>query len=215
MFISKSKQELNALVAFCEQESIDLTAHSFLNFSPLQFQVPENIECVFFSSPRAVRFFLAETKLKSSTLIAVAGKSTAKSIEELGYHVSFIPSESGKIQASTVEFKNWLGNRKVIFPTSTISNKSYSRNLNPEQFKLLEVYITKLVPKQIAPADILVFTSPSNVDGYFIKNKITHDCKVIAWGESTDKRLKHIFSGDILMLPESTEKELIKILKTI
>ena len=38
--------------------------------------------------------------------------------------------------------------------------------------------------------DLLVFTSPSNVDAYFEKNKISLEQKVIAMGDATANALK-------------------------
>lgn len=212
LFISKSKQELNDLVSYCELSHIELTSHSFLSFKAIPFQLDDSVDCVFFSSPRAVNFYLASAPLKPETLIAVAGQSTAKSLEQLGYHVHFIPSESGKVEAASLEFSNWLGSKSVLFPISSRSNKSYSQFIHSSQIRLIEVYETIIEAKKIPLVDCFVFTSPSNVKGFFMENELPKNARVIAWGESTLKSLNNFHKGEILTLNESSENELIRVL---
>jgi uroporphyrinogen-III synthase len=55
----------------------------------------------------------------------------------------------------------------------------------------LEVYATLKHSIEIsAEHEILVFTSPSNVEAFFEKNKILPHQKIVAMGESTGKALE-------------------------
>lgn len=212
LFISKPIEDLSVLDSFCKQANISLISTSFLSFKGIPFHLTEYVDCIFFSSPRAVDFYFASATLKPETLIAVAGKTTANLLKELGYQVSFIPSESGKVEAASLEFSNWLGSKSVLFPVSSRSNKSYSQFINLVQVKFIEVYETIILSKKIPMAECYVFTSPSNVKGFFIENKLPENAKLIAWGESTLKSLSNFHKGEIHTLNESSENELIRVL---
>ena len=42
---------------------------------------------------------------------------------------------------------------------------------------------------KIAPCDIYIFTSPSNVAGFLMENEVPTQAKIIAWGASTQEAL--------------------------
>ena len=53
-------------------------------------------------------------------------------------------------------------------------------------------------------ADVLIFTSPSNVDAYFAENLLDPDQKVIAIGNSTGKKFEEM--GVSFTLPFSPDE---------
>ena len=58
---------------------------------------------------------------------------------------------------------------------------------------------------QLPEADILVFTSPSNVESFFKHTKIKNTQKVVAIGTSTQKKLKE-FGIENSLLPASFDE---------
>ena len=213
IFISKSKNELVLLPDFCEENNLELTTHSFLTFEGIDFNIEKSFDVVFFASPRAVNFFLKKFNL-TNELIAVAGESTKKHVEDLGYKVGFYSKNSGDIQNSSMEFANWIQEKNVLFPTSTISKKSYTQYLRKDQHTIESIYKTHISTEKIGKFNLYVFTSPSNVIGFFNSNIIEQTSKIIAWGETTLKELeKHIDSKNILTLTDSSEKALIEQIK--
>lgn len=189
LFISKELSEAAQLEKFCKQHSIELSAHSLISFEPVHFTYSCDVNCVFFSSPRSASYFLKSVKLDSSQLIGAAGEATKTQIEAFGYKVDFVPFNSGLTEQSSQEFAEWLADKTVLFPISTISNKSYASKLKDEQVSFVIVYETQLNPKKIPTCDGYVFTSPSNVEAYLKMNSIAKDKLVIAYGESTNARL--------------------------
>lgn len=210
LFISKSMEDLEALPAFCEQNDIQLAAHSFLSFEAVPFEVNSSFDIVFFASPRAVHFF-TKTVDCTSKLIAVAGESTRKTAELLGLTVHFSPRNSGNIDESSREFASWANEKRVLFPISDISQKSYSNYLNRTQIEFIQTYKTHISTEKIEKNDVYVFTSPSNVKGFLKSNTISPDSRVIAWGDTTFKALaNHIVLKQLSALHQSSEQHLIE-----
>ena len=213
LFISKSLEEVPALASFCAKNSIELTAHSFLKFAAVPFQVNESFDILFFASPRAVTFYLAQATIPKTAQIACAGKSTKSMLENLGYTVHFTPIESGNVTESAKIFAEWCEDKMVMFPISTISNKSYGQFLVKSQIIEYTVYSTEIEEYLIDKVDCYVFTSPSNVRGFFKSNELPENAKTIVWGESTAKILKKYSTGKIQTLKESSELSVIEQLK--
>jgi uroporphyrinogen-III synthase len=66
----------------------------------------------------------------------------------------------------------------------------------------LEVYATLKHSIEISPDfEIIVFTSPSNVEAFFEKNKLHPHQKAIAMGESTGKALEKLKHKKYTMPP--------------
>lgn len=214
LFISKSADELELLPEFCIRNNISLSTHSFLLFERIPFQIIQSFEIIFFASPRAVRFFLEQSEIRQNVLIAVAGESTRKYLEQRGFNVHFSPTNSGNIEESTLEFSQWVTGKKVLFPTSDRSQKSYTKKLKSDQFDVIQVYKTQISTEKIENQNIYVFTSPSNVNGFLGLNTIPVDAHVIAWGETTSMVLpSYMDSNRMTVLKQSSEKDLIELLE--
>jgi uroporphyrinogen-III synthase len=87
-----------------------------ISFVGLEFKVEESFDVVFFSSPRSVQFFLEKHKLFNHILTGCIGRATADELAKWGLNASFIGSNAGQPEQVGVSFKNWLGDRKVLFP---------------------------------------------------------------------------------------------------
>lgn len=189
LFISKNTSEIKALVDFLVDRNETIVNHSFLSFEPIDFEAQSQFDVIFFSSPRAVIFYKAKQDIPKDTLIACTGIKTAELLKAMGYQIDFIGEKSGDINTVAQSFKTWAGDKKVLFPISSISLKSISSVLNAEQVIELEVYKTSIQAKEIETCETYVFTSPSNVEGFLLKNSIPPKATVIAWGSSTETKL--------------------------
>lgn len=212
LFISKNADDLDKeLIDFCLEKAVEINAHSFLSFQKVPFTIPD-CEVVFFSSPRSVEFTISN--IPSNCKIACTGKKTADVLQQNGFTPDFIATQTSDLDQASKEFANWVGNRKVFFPCSDISKKSFTQHLPEEQVELRIVYNTIIQSEKIKQSDILIFTSPSNVNAFFQKNKCSHET-IIAWGESTSKELKKNGKDDHFILTEPSQKELVDILSTL
>jgi len=176
---------------FCERRNIQITAKSLISFRALKFEPVEKADVVFFSSPRAVDFFIDSIKGKNS-LLACLGSGTAKRLLENGYIADFVGSSSAQPDLVAKEFLGWLGDKKVLFPLSTISNRSISSKIPVGQVEELLVYETITDSEQLEPFDTYVFTSPSNVDSFLKENQFPTGSVVIAWGKTTERKLQQL-----------------------
>lgn len=190
VFISKNESELNALKSFLTDNNAVLVAQSFLQFSPLEFEIQNQFDVIFFGSPRAVVFFKAQMEIPASVKIACVGHQTAEVIREIDRKIAFSGEGKGNIQEASTAFKKWCGDQYVLFPLSSISLKTFSSQFEESQKTEVAVYKTDIVGCPIEDCSTYVFTSPSNVEGFLIENSIPESAQVIAWGESTNAALK-------------------------
>ncbi len=148
-------------------------------------------------------FFKASQSIPAHTLIACIGDKTAELLAQLGHTVDFKGSQSGEPKVVAEEFKVWLTSttlrlrqaqrdtlsQRVLFPLSDRSLKSISSEIPEEQKEEVIVYSTAVIGKAVEECDVYVFTSPSNVEGFFELNTVPVGAKVIAWGKSTEAGL--------------------------
>jgi uroporphyrinogen-III synthase len=212
IFISKNASELPLLSAFCSSNQLTLTAQSFIEFTALSFNVIESYDVLFFGSIRAAEFFFAQESFPEHCQIACVGAVTAKKINALGFGVSFIGEQAGNPLHVAEMFKIWLGERRVLFPLSTVSKRTIVEQIPTPQRIEVAIYETCALPLKIEKSDCLIFTSPSNVESYLLQNEINGNT-LIAWGKTTKNALEAKgFSVDFT-LQESNEENLITYLK--
>ena len=184
-FISKNYDEVVELAAFLAKRDIPLISQSFLHFEPVQFSIQHAFDVIYFSSPRSVIFFQYQQKIPQDVLIACTGNKTAELLKGLGYAVHFEGEESGTISTVAEHFKAWCGDKRVLFPSSSISKNSISSRLEETQKEVITVYTTNIVSKPLSYCGTYAFTSPSNAEGFLALNTIPTDALVYSWGEST------------------------------
>lgn len=213
LFISKPFEELTLkFVGAAKLKGFELDAATFLEFERLTFEIENDFDVVFFSSPRSANYFLREIALTDDIKIAAVGSETAKTVQEFGYIVDFTGEKSGFPTENADKFKAWCRERKVLFPVSDASLLSYSKVFPQNQVQIVSVYKTKIIPTKVKDADVYAFTSPSNVQGFFQLNNLPSGVKVIAWGKSTDSELsKHGVKSDIILETSSLEELLEKL----
>ncbi len=212
LLISKPIIEVQELVEFCKENDFELFAHSFLSFKAIPFDFPVESDVVFFGSKRGVEYFIDQKSIPENIEIACVGNGTANYIKSKGYNPSFIGEKSGKIDSVAEDFKTWLGDRKVVFAQAKDSNRSIAKEIDPTISTEISVYETIINSEKIVESDIYVFTSPSNVDGFLLENRIAENSMIIAWGDTTEKHL--IKNGFTVhqKLKNSTISELLEIL---
>lgn len=206
IFISKNAPEVEPYRIQFEEKGYSIVSHSFLSFAPVDFEITQTYDVVFFGSPRAVIFFKACQAIPENKRIACVGGKTAELLESIGHGVDFVGTKSSEPKLVAEEFKEWLTSAplsqqasnsetdtprpRVLFPVSDRSLKTISSVIDENQKEEVVVYSTKLVGRKVEACDVYVFTSPSNVDGFLMENVLPEGAKVIAWGKSTEKVLE-------------------------
>lgn len=208
IFISKNPSEITSLRSQFEAKGYEVVAHSFLSFSPVEFEIQLPYDVIFFGSPRAVIFFKAGASISPNKLIACVGSKTAEVLESMGHTVDFVGKNSSDPKSVAEDFKKWLAEQKsgfesltphdsrvqrsarVLFPISNRSLKTIAGAIPEDQKEEVVVYSTDVIGKVIEPCDVYAFSSPSNVEGFFEVNTIREGAAVIAWGKSTERALE-------------------------
>ena len=87
------------------------------------------------------------------------------------------------------QFASLVGSAKVLFPIAKESMQSIQQQFTKNTINL-PVYETLKKPIEVdSSTNILVFTSPSNVEAFFEKNKWQEHYKAVAMGEATEHAL--------------------------
>ena len=203
---------MGKLASFLNEKGIQLIAQSFIHFEPVPFSVRESFDVIFFSSPRSFLFYKLLNDIPKNVLIACPGNKTAKLINELGFTVSFFGDKSGNIQSMAKEFKEWCGDKRILFPSSNRSLQTVSSLFPESQKEIVIVYNTKIVSKPLEYCDIYVFTSPSNAEGFLTVNEVPEHASVYSWGESTTAYLNEKNIHVTSTLENSSIEDLIALL---
>ena len=189
IYITKELEDVTQLKQFCAFQNIDLHATSQLSFEAVPFTVTEPFEVVFFSSVRAGRFFLRSYDGPLSSLqFACIGEETA---QKFNIEFAFVGKEAGNPEKVAEKFKNWLGDKRLLIPHSSLSHKTIAAIIPSTQCESVCVYNTLLSPQSIPESEVYVFTSPSNLAAFLQKNQVPESAKVIAWGNTTEKALRN------------------------
>lgn len=152
-------------------------------------KVPE-ADWVFFSSKHAVRHFLGQVKLQPGTKIAAVGKATSDELRKFNLRADFIGG-GNDTRITAKQFGAVAGRSKVLFPQAKGSMRTVQQNLPTAQVTNLIVYETLQRPAADLPdSDVLVFTSPSNLEAFLEKKKISKNQKIVAMGHATASTLK-------------------------
>jgi uroporphyrinogen-III synthase len=214
IFLSSNSDSSLPIVDFCNKNGILLARRSFISFQQVPFEVPNDWEVVFFSSPRSFDFFVSDHfSLESHQQIACIGEETKNHIEFRGYVVSFFGENAGNPKEIANEFKDWLGPRRALFPQSTRSNKSIETELPETQRIPLLVYETVEDPILFREVfSIYIFTSPSNYHSFISVNSIPKEAKILAWGTTTSRAIVKSGRTVDFILKTSTYSELHRIL---
>lgn len=189
IFISKDPSQVSVLKNVIEKEKGSLTARAFIRFEKIPVSDIPSEDIVFFSSPRSVQYFLEDHQIPNDTLIACVGGSTHAELKKHGIAANFVGADDRSIDEVADDFRKFAAESTVLFPVSTLSIGTIASKIDQDKRNVKEIYRTILDSASIDTCDVYVFTSPSNVRSFLLKNNIPSRAEVIAWGNSTEKEL--------------------------
>jgi len=189
IFLSKDAESCPEWINWCAENRIQTRCFSFIHFEAAPFNCPQDVEVVFFTSPRSVRFFL-EACPETNASYACIGKGTADALAATGKQAAFIGRNPANPEEVATQFHSWLGERNVFFPISDQSLKTISGAIPAAQKQEVIVYRTGEKQQAIEACDWYVFTSPSNARAFLKTNTLPASSGVVAWGKSTERSLK-------------------------
>jgi hydroxymethylbilane synthase len=194
IFISKTFKEDDYFPTALGKLGFEVQGTSLIEFKQIAIRFLPRTEWIFFSSKHAVRFFFNQKpELWPGVKFGCVGSSTSAELRSFGHRADFI-GQSTDIKLVGKQFSSKVGNARVLFPIARGSMQSIQwQMVKRENVVNLEVYATLNISQEISTEnEVLIFTSPSNVESYFEKNTIHPHQKLITMGEATGKALEKL-----------------------
>lgn len=198
VFISR-ELDLNSYFALSlAKNNIEIEARSFIRTVPTIHKLDpfifKNLDWIFFSSKNGIEYFFAlEPILSKNIKFGVIGRGSEFALKQLGKEVSFV-GESSDTKEIAEEFAKIANGQAILFPSAKESLRTIQNGLS-EETKIIDitVYETILETNILTTfADVLVFTSPSNVEAYFADNLLEPGQKIVAIGKATGKKFEEM-----------------------
>lgn len=194
IFVTKTFRENDYLPNALRRLGFEVEGQSLIEFKQIRIKELPKTDWVFFSSKHAVRYFFSQDpKLEPGVKFGCIGTSTSAELRANGRRADFI-GQSTDIKLVGKQFGSKVGNSKVLFPIARGSMQSIQwQMVKRDNVINLEVYATLHKSTELAPDfEVVVFTSPSNVEAYFGKNTWQPHQQAVAMGEATGKALEKL-----------------------
>ena len=204
VFVTRTFNDKDYLPFALERLGYTVEGKSLIEFKQIRIKLLPQTDWIFFSSKHAVRYFFNQKpELAANIKYGCIGTSTSAELRAFGKRADFIGT-STDIKLVGKQFSSKVGNDRVLFPIARGSMQSIQwQMVKRDNVFNLEVYATLKHSIEINPEnEIIIFTSPSNVEAFFEKNKLSPHQKIIAMGEATGKALSKLKIKNISM-PQS------------
>ena len=212
IFISRSLKPTSPIRIAADKHQI--TAQSLIEFSALEFEEPK-ADWIFFYSRNGVKFFFKNGNYELYPYLwACMSKGTADELSHYVTDISFVGD--GNPEEVAHSFKASVENSHVTcFVRAENSIDSVHKILNKPKDFSIPVY--RNIPNNNVPDedyDILIFTSPMNVDVWFQSRNYNQE-KVISIGQTTANQLKMYDIEDVIIAESPSEESIAKSLKVL
>lgn len=210
VFISREIGEHSYFRKALAKHNIEIDGRSLIRTFPIVTILDpfylKNLDWVFFSSRNAVEyFFKLDPVLSKKIKFGVAGRGSEDTLRKSGQVASFV-GEGGVIEDVAQDFAALVDGQTVLFPRAQDSLRTIQSALTTNTKVVdLPIYET-VIAEEVdgTTAEVLIFTSPSNVDAYFADNLLDPEQKIIAIGNSTAQKFSEM--GIKYILPYSPDE---------
>ncbi|QKJ30806.1 hydroxymethylbilane synthase [Mucilaginibacter mali] len=210
VFISRDISEQSYFRRALEKHDIEIEGRSLIRTVPVitkfDSYILKNVDWLFFTSKNAVEYFFnLNPQFPKKVKFGVMGTGSEDALRRNGHFADYV-GDSGDTAEVGAEFAKLANGHTVLFPGSESAMRSIQKSMSAETKIIdLPVYETVLVDEVVASgAEILVFTSPSNVEAYFTDNLLDVNQKLVAIGKSTGNKLAEL--GLTYTLPFSPDE---------
>jgi hydroxymethylbilane synthase len=202
VFITRDLRKEDFMSRVLTGNGYKVTGRSFIEFKIVPINRVPITDWIFFSSKHAVKFFFEQKLEIGNAKIGVIGKSTSVALRTQGKRAEFI-GYSTDTKLTGKQFAALVKSGTVLFPQSKDSMRTIQQQfVNRSQVRDISIYETHEKPVEGFPdSEIMLFTSPSNVEAFFEKRKLTPDQKIIAMGDATAHTLKEFGVKSVHLVP--------------
>lgn len=214
ILITRFIKERKLLRTVQDKLNISVMECPFIDFEYISPQEYPDTEWIFFASKNSILSFPDHVwhtdgrKYK----VGVTGRGTGDTLREKLIEPDF----EGNLEQDTDEIgKEFFETKKpksVWFPMSDRSNRTIQK-CAPETINIVETITYNTIVKSTVlqqEYDWYVFTSPSNVEGFFKENTIPEKAKILAIGKQTRDAIKKYTNKEIKTPEESSERGILK-----
>ncbi len=216
VFISRDLSAQSYFRKAVEKNGVQIEARSLIRTVPiitkLDPYILRNVDWIFFTSKNGVEYFFnLQPQLPKKVQFGVMGSGSENALRSFGHKPDYVGEGTDSADVGA-EFAKLANGSTVLFPAAEDPMRSIHRALSAET-KIVDLPVYETVLEEDAEAsaaEVLIFTSPSNVEAYFAGNLLDVDQQVIAIGKSTGKKLEEIgvkytrpFSPDEIGLAEA------------
>lgn len=218
VFITRDLDENSYLARYLGKHNIQIEARSLIKIYPtinvLDSFILKRADWIFFNSKNAIEhFFNLDPLILKKTKIAVLGRGSESTLRKFGRVADFSGDDLGiSTEDIANTFAQLVDGQTVLIPRAKDSLQSIQKALTPNT-KIIDMPIYETVLEEDVDksnSDVLVFTSPSNVQAYFKENLADPGQKIICIGYSTAQAIEEMglkyslpFSPDEMGLAEA------------
>lgn len=198
VFITRDLSEASYFHRAMAKHDIKVEGRSLIRIFPminkLDPYILKYVDWVFFGSKNGIEnFFKLEPRLSKRTKFAVIGRGSEEMLRQFGHAPEFSGERLGiNMEEIAEEFAKIADGTTVLIPRAKDSLETIQKSLTADTKVInLPVYQTRIdtnVSK--SNADVLIFTSPSNVEAYFVDNLIDPGQQIICIGRSTGRKIE-------------------------
>lgn len=210
VFISRELGEQSYFRKALEKHGIQIEDRSLIRTVPVitrfDSYILKNIDWVFFSSKNAVEyFFQLNPQFPKKVKFGVMGSGSEEMLRRKGHFTDYVGEGTDTAEVAE-EFAKLANGKIVLFPGAESPMRSIQQGLSADT-KIIDLPVYETVLEEdveASGADVMVFTSPSNVEAYFADNLLDPYQKVVAIGKSTGKKFDEM--GVKYTLPYSPDE---------
>ena len=212
VFITREVSEASYFHRAMAKHGIQVDGRSLIRIFPiinkLDPYILKYVDWVFFGSKNGIEnFFKLEPRLSKRTKFAVIGRGSEEMLRQHGHTPEFSGERLGiNMEEIAEEFTKIADGTTVLIPRAKDSLETIQKSLTANtKIVNLPVYQTRIdtnVSK--SNADVLIFTSPSNVEAYFADNLVDPGQQIICIGRSTGRKIEEL--GLSYTLPYSPDE---------
>lgn len=200
VFITRDLSEASYFHRAMAKHGIQVEGRSLIRIFPminkLDPYILKYVDWVFFGSKNGIEnFFKLEPRLSKRTKFAVIGRGSEEMLRQFGHTPEFSGERLGiNMEEIAAEFAKIASGTTVLIPRAKDSLETIQKSLTADTKVInLPVYQTRIdtnVSK--SNADVLIFTSPSNVEAYFVDNLVDPGQQIICIGRSTGRKIAEL-----------------------
>ena len=211
IFISRHLKSDSPFKQLINDVGFTITAEPLIKITQIRYSYTPQTKWIFFTSKNAMdHFFSQDPDLQPDVKYAVISETSAEHLLSFGKTATFTGEGVDLINIGKA-FSEVLRDESVLFPQAIDSYQTIQKQLGFINgcFNLY-VYKTNIKTDFTIPySDILIFTSPSNVEAYFNKYKFDPRQSIIAMGASTRFKLKEYGISNAVSPKSFNEKGLL------